>query len=99
MTKQQPDLRIDRLGTHLFQVTRKDGSNFLKWDWDKLLEEVQVATTTVSKKNLVKETETKVIKSRAKKAEEKVSPTKDSAKKAPAKKSAVKKSAAKKSTK
>lgn len=91
MAKQQPDLRIDRLGTHLFQVTRKNGSNFLRWDWDKLLEEVQAATTTVSKMNLVKETETKVIKSRAKKAEEKDSPTKDSAKKAPAKKPAAKK--------
>lgn len=93
MAKQQPDLRIDRLGTHLFQVTRKDGSNFLKWDWDKLLEEVQAATSgkTVAKIDLVKETETKVIKSRTKKAEEKVSPTKDSAKKAPAKKPAAKK--------
>ena len=80
MAKQAPDLRIDRMGTHLFQVTRKDGSNFLRWDWNKLLEEVRVATSgvpakakaepkkkTTAKKDLVKETEAKVTKSRAKK--------------------------------
>lgn len=87
MAKQQPDLRIDRLGTHLFQVTRKNGSNFLKWDWDKLLEEVQAATAgkTVAKIDLVKETETKVTKTRTKKAEP-VTEKKPAAKKSPAKK-------------
>lgn len=79
MAKQQPDLVIDRLGTHLFRVTRKNGSVSFKWDWDKLLAEVQSATSgalvkagtkkkAVAKKDLVKETETKVAVSRTKKA-------------------------------
>lgn len=94
MAKQTPDIVIDRLGTHLFKVTRKDGTNWLKWDWDKLLEEVQSATAgkTVAKKDLVKETETKVTKARAKKADEKVSPKKATTTKKPAaKKPATKK--------
>ena len=61
MTKKQPDLRIHRLGTHLFNVTRKDGSAFLKWDWDALLKEVQEATS------LVAVTEAKVKRTRKKK--------------------------------
>lgn len=42
---QVPDLTITKLGNHLFRVDRKDGSSFLKWDWDNLLAEVIVATS------------------------------------------------------
>lgn len=46
MTKKpQPDLVIDKLGTHLFRVTRKDGTQKLSWAWDVLLKEVQEATS------------------------------------------------------
>lgn len=74
MAKATPDIVIDRLGTHLFRVTRKDGTNWLSWDWDVLLKEVQAATIgeatpakKTAKKNLDKETETKVAKTRVKK--------------------------------
>ena len=99
MTKPVPDLRIDRLGTHLFRVTRKDGTSWLKWDWDKLLEEVQAATDIVieqkpAKKNIVTETEKKVAKTRAKKTDAAVKEVKKPA----AKKPAAKKATTKKST-
>ena len=100
MTKPIPDLTINRLGTHLFQVTRKDGTSWLKWDWDQLLAEVIDATSGVvieekaAKKNLVKETEKKVTKSRAKKTEAVVK--EETVKKPAAKKAATKKPAAKK---
>ena len=59
MTKKpQPDLVIDKLGTHLFRCTYKDGSQSLKWNWDVLLKEVQEAT------NIVNVTEAKVAKTR-----------------------------------
>ena len=84
MTKEQPDIRIDRLGTHLFNVTRKDGSSFLKWHWESLEAEVKVAIANyeskkvhkTSKIDLVKETEAKVTKTRAKKATTKKKETK-----------------------
>jgi hypothetical protein len=45
MAKQQPSIVIDRLGTHLFQVTNNHtGQVNLKWDWNALLKEVQIAT-------------------------------------------------------
>lgn len=95
MAKQQPDIVIDRLGTHLFKVTRKDGTSRLSWDWDKLLEEV--AAISAPKKNLVAETEIKVAKTRAKKADETNGPekTNTAAKSAPAKKPAAKKTTSK----
>lgn len=99
MTKPIPDLTINRLGTHLFQVTRKDGTSWLKWDWDQLLVEVIHATSNetneaaITKKNLVKETEKKVTKTRAKKVEAAVKETtKPAAKKPAAKKATTKKS-------
>lgn len=55
MTKQKPDLVLDRLGTHLFKVTRKDGTSFLKWDWDKLLQEVRDATLKYEVTNVAKD--------------------------------------------
>lgn len=70
-------------GKHLTVTIRTDGSVDLKWNWDKLLEEVQAATAggikgvsaipvkgkrVTVKKDLVKETESKVTKSRAKKS-------------------------------
>lgn len=61
MTKQKPDLVITKEGTHLIKITRKDGFISFKWDWDKLLEEVQTATS------LVNVTEVKVKKTRKKK--------------------------------
>ena len=111
MAKQQPSIVIDKLGTHLLRVTNNHtGQVDLKWDWDKLLEEVQAATSIdvtidaevvkglkkkginvkkevtqalakeglnadinvkpakkAAKRDLVKETETKVTKTRAKK--------------------------------
>lgn len=84
-------------GNHLTVTRHKIGTVILEWDWDALLAEVQTATATVGKKNIVKETETKVTKTRAKKAEEKASPakTKPTAKKAPAKKPAAKKTTSK----
>ena len=63
MTKQKPDLVIDKLGTHLFRCTYADGRQSFKWDWDKLLEEVQAATS------LVNVTEVKVKKTRKKKTD------------------------------
>ena len=105
MTKPVPDIVIDRLGTHLFRVTRKDGTSWLKWDWDRLLEEVQAATSIVieqkpSKKNIIVETEKKVAKSRAKKTDAAVKEVKKpAAKKAAAKKPAAKKAATTKKSK
>lgn len=61
MTKQKPDLIIDKLGTHLFRCTHKDGRQSLKWDWDTLLKQVQEATS------LVAVTEAKVKRTRKKK--------------------------------
>lgn len=61
MKTQKSDIVIDRLGTHLFKITRKDGTNSLSWDWNKLLEEVREATS------LLKVTETKVKRTRKKK--------------------------------
>jgi hypothetical protein len=94
MTKPVPDIVIDRLGTHLFRVTRKDGTSWLRWDWDRLLEEVRAATSIVieqkpSKKNIVAETEEKVAKSRAKKTDAVVKETKKPAAKKPAAKKAT----------
>lgn len=43
-TKEKPDLSITRLGTHLFRVDRKNGTSFLKWDWDVLEKEIVEAT-------------------------------------------------------
>ena len=82
MTKQPPDLRIDRLGTHLFQVTRKNGSSFLKWDWDKLLEEVQAATADrkvqyVDAGDLTPEEATKLVKKVSKAVKAKTNLVKD----------------------
>lgn len=64
---------------HLIEITRDDGSKDIKWDWDKLLEEVQAATAgkvlTVDGHGDVHEVKTK-----------KPAAKKPAAKKAPAKK-------------
>lgn len=77
--KQKPDLTIIKLGNHLFEVTRKDGSSFLKWDWDVLQDDVNKAMINhlldktlveVNKlDSLVTKTETILKKSRKKKKE------------------------------
>lgn len=93
MAKQTPDLVINR-GTHLTTCLNTCTGEFkLAWDWDKLLEEVQAATSgkVVAKKNLVKETESKVTKTRTKKTvstqvTDAVTAKKPVTKKAPAKK-------------
>jgi len=54
-------------GNHLTVTQNKDGTVSMKWDWDKLLEEVRAACATV-KINLIEATETKVKKTRAKKS-------------------------------
>ena len=61
----QPDIVIDKLGTHLFRVTRKNGTSYLGWYWDVLLAEVQAATSSTI--DLVAATEAKLKKSRKKK--------------------------------
>lgn len=53
-------------GSHLIVTHNNDGSVDMKWNWDKLLEEVQVATA-VKSRDLVAETEVKVKKTRSKK--------------------------------
>ena len=53
-------------GNHLTIHRYEDGTVDMKWNWDKLLEEVQAAIATVST-NLVEVTETKIKKTRAKK--------------------------------
>ena len=117
MAKQEPSIVIDKLGTHLLQVTNNHtGQVSLKWNWDALLREVQVATgdrqvhyvdvgdltpreanavvkkvtkAVKAKKDLVKETETKVSETRAKKVvkdkvTDSVTAKKSTAKKKPA---------------
>lgn len=54
-------------GNHLTIHRYDDGTVDMKWNWDKLLEEVQAACATV-KINLVEVTEAKVKKTRAKKS-------------------------------
>jgi len=116
MAKQQPSIVIDKLGTHLLRVTNNHtGQVDLKWDWDKLLEEVRAATGGQIKgvsanplkgsRVIVKDDLTKAAKAKkdlVKETEAKVSKsrTKAAEKPAPAKKPAAKKKAAtKKSTK
>lgn len=53
-------------GNHLTIRRYDDGTVDMKWNWDKLLEEVREAIATVST-NLVEVTETKIKKTRAKK--------------------------------
>ena len=53
-------------GNHLTIHRYDDGTVDMKWNWDKLLEEVQAAIASVST-NLVEVTETKIKKTRAKK--------------------------------
>lgn len=53
-------------GTHLVVTHNDNGTVDMKWNWDKLLEEVRAAIATVST-NLVEVTEAKVKKTRAKK--------------------------------
>ena len=53
-------------GNHLVVTHNDNGTVDMKWNWDKLLEEVQAAIATVST-NLVEVTEAKVKKTRAKK--------------------------------
>lgn len=66
MTKQQPSIVIEKLGTHLMSITNNhSGEVKLKWDWDVLLQEVVDATT--KSRDLVAETETKVKRTRKKK--------------------------------
>ena len=54
-------------GTHLTVTHNNDGTVNMKWDWNKLLEEVQAACASVST-NIVEVTEAKVKKTRAKKS-------------------------------
>lgn len=54
-------------GNHLTIHRYDDGTVDMKWDWNKLLEEVQAAIASVST-NIVEVTEAKVKKSRAKKS-------------------------------
>lgn len=54
-------------GTHLTVTHNDNGTADMKWNWDKLLEEVQAAIATVST-NLVEVTEAKVKKTRKKKS-------------------------------
>lgn len=54
-------------GNHLTIHRYDDGTVDMKWNWDKLLEEVQAACATVST-NIVEVTEAKVKKTRAKKS-------------------------------
>lgn len=60
MTKKpQPDVVIEKLGTHLLKVTNNHtGNSTLKWNWDALLEEVRAAT------GIINVTEAKVAKTR-----------------------------------
>lgn len=53
-------------GNHLTIHRYDDGTVDMKWNWDKLLEEVQAAIASVST-NLVEVTEAKIKKTRAKK--------------------------------
>lgn len=53
-------------GNHLTVHRNNDGTVDMKWNWDKLLEEVQAAIASVST-NLIEVTETKIKKTRAKK--------------------------------
>ena len=58
-TKPQPDIVIEKLGTHLMKVTNNHtGTSTLRWNWDALLEEVRSAT------GIVNITEVKVTKTR-----------------------------------
>lgn len=43
-----------------------DSNGVMSWDWDVLLEEVKQATSKFKPKNLVEETETKLMKTRKK---------------------------------
>lgn len=54
-------------GNHLTIHRYDNGTVDMKWNWDKLLEEVQAACATVST-NIVEVTEAKVKKTRAKKS-------------------------------
>lgn len=111
MTKPIPDIVIDRLGTHLFKVTRKDGASWLKWHWETLEEEVRSAIAAYegkgSKRSIIEETEAKVKKTRAKRVDpspetldqwnaEIAKAEKSATKKPAARKPAAKKPAAKK---
>jgi hypothetical protein len=103
MTNMTPSIVIDKLGTHLLQVTNNHtGEVKLKWHWETLEHEVKAAMLAyeskqekkAAKKDIVKETEKKVTKSRAKKAE---APVVKETKKPAAKKPAAKKAVTKKS--
>ena len=55
-------------GNHLTVSHNDDGTVNMKWNWDALLKEVQIATASV-KQDIVEVTEAKVKKTRAKKVE------------------------------
>lgn len=98
----QLSISIEKLGTHLLQVTNHhSGESTLKWDWDTLEHEVKAAILAyeskqekkAAKKNIIVETEKKVTKTRAKKVDAAVKETtKPAAKKPAAKKATTKKS-------
>lgn len=57
------------VGSHLTVTTYDNGKTDLEWDWEALRRDVEEATSSVKKIDLVKETEAKVKKTRAKKTE------------------------------
>ena len=61
MAKQKPDVVITKGKHTLITTNNHTGEVSIKWDWDKLLEEVKEAT------GLIKVTETKVKRTRKKK--------------------------------
>jgi hypothetical protein len=96
MTNMTHSIVIDKLGTHLLQVTNNHtGEVTLKWHWETLEHEVKAAILAyesklekkAAKKNIIVETEKKVAKSRAKKVDTVAKETKKPA----AKKAATKK--------
>lgn len=50
-------------GSHLVVTHNHDGTVDMKWDWDKLLEDVQAACATIST-DIIEATETKLKKTR-----------------------------------
>jgi hypothetical protein len=94
----QLSISIEKLGTHLLQVTNHyTGKSTLKWNWEALEQEVKSAILAYesklekksAKKNIIVETEKKVTKSRAKKTDTVVKETKKPAAKKPAAKKAT----------
>lgn len=61
MIRKKPDIVITKGKHTLITTNSHTGEVSIKWDWDKLLEEVREAT------NLVKVTETKIKRTRKKK--------------------------------